>query len=475
LSESLVLSLIGGLAGTALAFEAIDVFKRFSPVDLPRMAEIRPDIGALVFAAVVALACTLLFGVAPAVGLAQTDPQKSLQQGSTRTQGSRRGLRMRSVLIGVQVFGCASLLLITGLFVKSLFTLVLSDRGFVTENVVTAEVALSRTGLYDNDQRRAAFDDAVLNRLRTVPGVTSAALMSAMPLEGETWIEGIFRPDKPNSRSPLWNVRWVSSQYFDLLGERLLAGRFLEDRDRNLQNAVISASSARAGWPGENAIGRQFRWRDKLFTVVGIVADSRINSLKDTPVNMLYLPYQTLPPFATVFLIRSAQDPKSTLTDVRRAIWSQDPDVTISRVKTLDQQVSDSLSSERFQTSVLIAFGVAALLLAMLGIYGVLSYATAERTQEIGLRMALGATRQMIYSLTMSQAFAPVLLGLASGLAASASAGRLIERLLYGVKGTDWSVALAVTLLLTSCASFAAFLPARRAASVDPMEALRTE
>lgn len=479
LSESLLLSILGGAAGIVLAFNGLSLFSRYSPVDLPRMTEIQPNFSVLLFAVLLVIGAALLFGIMPAINFVRTDPQKALQQSSARMYGSRQSRRLRLILIALQVFGCTALLLVTGLFAKSLLTLLRSDRGFDTGNVVTAEVNLPppplRAQAYKKDRQRIAFDDGVLARLHAFPGISAAALVSAMPLEGETWIEGIFRPDKSFDHRPLWNVRWVSAQYFDVVRERLIAGRFFEERDRDSNNAVISESSAKAGWLGENPIGRQFRWRDKMMTIIGVVADARTNSLKDSPVNMAYLPYRTLPPYATFFMVHTSQNPETLISDVRRAIWAQDPEVTIARVKTLDSQVKDSLSTERFQTFVLVAFGIAALSLAMLGVYGILSYTVAGRTQEIGVRMALGATRQRIYSLTMSEAAVPVALGLAVGWAASVIAGKFVQKLLYGVTATDWSVGVTVTMLLLACATLAAFLPARRAASVDPMQALRTE
>lgn len=212
LSESLVLSAVGGAGGILLAFDALALFKRYAPVDLPRMTEIQPNLSVLLFALLIAIGSALLFGIIPAIKLAGTDPQNALQQNSSRTQASRQTRRLRLSLIGLQVFGCTALLLITGLFAKSLLTLLRSDRGFDSGSVVTAEVNL-RVLAYDKEERRIAFDDGLLARLQTLPGVTSAALLSAMPLEGENWIEGIFRPDKPVKHPPLWNVRWVSSQY----------------------------------------------------------------------------------------------------------------------------------------------------------------------------------------------------------------------------------------------------------------------
>ena len=473
LAESLVLAIIGGAGGILLAFAALALFKRYAPLDLPRMAEIHPNPAVLLVAVLMVVGCGLLFGIVPALHFVRTDPQRALQQNTART-ASRQGRRFRLILIGVQVFGCTALLLVTGLFAKSLATLLGSDRGFETSNVVTAEVSLARQA-YAKDPQRIAFDDGVLNRLRALPGVTSAALVSAMPLEGETWIDGIFRPDRPTHHPPLSNFRWVSTQYFELLRERLVAGRFFKERDKNANSVIISEASAKAAWPGEDPVGRLLRWRNTNFTIIGVVADSHTNSLKLPPANMVYLPFHTLPPYSVFFMVRSSQSPEALLSNVRRAIWDQDPEVTIARVKTLDAQVKDSLSTERFQTFILIAFGIAALLLAMLGVYGILSYTVAGRTQEIGVRMALGATRQGIYSLTMLEAAIPVITGLVFGWAASIVAGRLVQKLLYGVTAVDWMVTLIVAILFVVCATAAAFVPARRAARVDPMQALRTE
>ncbi len=213
-----------------------------------------------------------------------------------------------------------------------------------------------------------------------------------MPLEGEKWIEGVQRVDRPGQES-LINLRWVSPGYFETMRESLVGGRFFEERDRNLNNAVLSEGLAKALWQDENPIGAQIATEGRTFNIIGVVADSRNTSLKTAPVRMAYLHYADRPPNTIVFAARGAQSANSILAGMRQAIWKYAPDITISRVKTLDSQLRDSLAAERFQTMVLVAFGIAALLLAMLGIYGVLSYSTATREQEIGVRIALGATR----------------------------------------------------------------------------------
>jgi ABC-type antimicrobial peptide transport system permease subunit len=238
---------------------------------------------------------------------------------------------------------------------------------------------------------------------------------------------------------------------------------------------IVSQGFARSVWPNENPIGAEVAVEGRKFTIIGVVADARIASLKSAPVNLAYAHYVDRPPFPNYFVVRGRQSAESLVPIIREAIWRHAPDVTIARVKTLDSQLADSLAVERFQTMMLIAFGAAALALAMLGIYGVLSYSVACRKQEIGIRMALGATRGTIYSLSLGETAAPVLAGVAAGLIASVFASRLIRDMLYGVQALDFSGALCGAVLFLAAAAAAAFLPARRAASVNPMDALRAE
>ena len=209
--------------------------------------------------------------------------------------------------------------------------------------------------------------------------------------------------------------------------------------------------------------------------MIGVVSDSRNTSLKSPPPRMAYVHYKDRPPYSTFFLIRAAGSASALASSMRQAIWKYAPGVTIARVKTLDSQLDDSLRTERFETSVLLSFGTAALLLAMLGIYGVLSYSIITRKQEIGVRMALGATRMSIYALTLAEAGSAVVAGLGTGLLASLMTGRVIQKLLYGVQVVDPAVILIVTIVFLASAAAAAFVPARRAASIDPMDALRAE
>ncbi len=474
LAETLLLTGAGGFAGIALAIAAVGLFVRFCPIALPRLAEVHVNLPILLFSILLVITAALLFGLLPAVQLLQADPQDALRQTNVHTQGSRQSRRLRQWLVGFQVFACTALLLVTGLFAKSLFRLLHNAKGFQTSHIALAEVDLSGKE-YAQDQKRSALDDALLRKLRALPGVQSAALVSAMPLTGETWIDGVFRADRPTKNPPLANVRWISPGYFETIREPLIAGRVFDDRDRNLPTVIISQATARAVWPHENPLGHRIRKDGKTYAVVGIVADARNNSLQLAPANMLYFHYKENPPDESVFLVRGLGNAHLLLSRLRQSVWNQVPDVEIESVKTLDSELAESVAPERFQATVLLSFGAAALLLAMLGIYGVLSYSVAGRQQEIGLRMALGATRQNIYALTMGEAVRPVCSGLILGWAASALSGRAIQSLLYDVKTVDLPVSLMVIVIFVGAAMAAAFLPARRAASVDPMQALRAE
>jgi predicted permease len=472
LTENLLLAVTGGMAGILLAFFGLDLFRRYSPIDLPRLSDVHLNFTVLLFSFVLTSAATVLGGLLPAMRLLKAVPQAALQQNNGRALGSRRGHYLRTWLIGLQVLGCTALLLVTGLFAKSLLHLFRQDKGFETGQVAIAEVGLS-SATNRSDQTRIAFDDAVLANLRTMPGIQTAALASAMPLEGESWIEPAQRPDRPHVETPLINLRWVSPGYFEATRQRLIAGRFLDDHD--LHATVLTESESRALWGNSDPIGGQVRIEGRIFTVVGVVADSRITSLKSAPVRMAYVHYKDRPPYSTVFLVRSTGAADAVVSGMRQAIWKQDPDATVARIKTLDAQLADSLATERFETLVLLSFGGAALLLAMLGIYGVLSYSVATRRQEIGVRMALGATKSRIYWLTLSEVGTPVVAGLATGLLANLLAGRLIQSLLYGVRTVDPAVILLVVVLFLLAAAAAACLPAHRAASIEPMDALRSE
>ncbi len=468
LAEVLILSFTGGALGIALAFFAVHRFAGYAALAIPRTTTVTINPTVLILSVFLTVGASVLFGVLPALRVLRIRPQQALQSG-TRSSGSRGSNLLRRSLVGAQVFACTTLLLVAGLLAKSLIHLSTFDRGFSTDHVVAADVIL-----YTNDKDRISFDDGILQKLRSLPGVHSATLGNRLVLTGEYWIDGVNPVDQP-SNGVLANYRWIGPDYFTTIQQHILEGRALDERDRTQTNAVISEATAKAVWPGQNAIGRQFDRRGHHYTIVGIAADAHNNSLRAAPANMVYLPYWDNPPWATYFLVRSTQDPTQLIESVRSTIWSYNPNVTIARVHTLDSQLSDSLAPEHLETGIFVAFGAAALLLALLGIYGTLSYSVEARTKEVGIRMALGATRESVYTLMLGTIIAPVLFGLALGCLASLSIGRSLQALLYNTSPTDLTVMLPVVLLFALAAVAATALPCRRAAKIEPMEALRTE
>jgi predicted permease len=473
LAEVAILSLIGGTLGVALAIFAVHRFAGYAQLAIPRTGTITVNFTVLSLSVLLTVGASLVFGVLPALRVLRVKPQQALQ-GMGRTSGSRRSSLLRRSLVGAQVFACTTLLLVAGLFAKSLIHLSSMDRGFSVNHVVSADVILQGSN-FSHDKDRASFDDGVLEKLRALPGVQSASLVSTMLLTGESWIDGVVVAGKTNNESQLANYRWISPGYFSTLQQRIIEGRTLDEHDRTAKNAVISEATAKAVWPGQSPINRQFQRNGNTLTVVGVVADAHNNSLRTAPVNMVYLPYWDNPPYGTYFLVRGAQDPTLLTEAVRNTIWSYNPNVTIARVHTLDSQLSDFLAPEHLETGIFAAFGAAALLLALLGIYGTLSYSVEARTQEVGIRMALGATRPSVYRLMLGTIVAPVVIGLALGCIASLTIGKSLSALLYGTSPTDLSVILPVLCIFALAAVVATSLPCRRAAMIEPIEALRTE
>jgi predicted permease len=472
LAEVLILSFIGGALGIAFAYFAVHRFAGYAQLAIPRTGAITINPTVLGLSILLTVGSAVLFGVLPALRVLHIRPQQALQSG-TRSSGSRGSNLLGRSLVGAQVFACTTLLLVAGLLAKSLIHLSTFDRGFSTGHVVAADVYLQGK-TFSEDKARSTFDDGVLEKLRILPGVQSVSLVSYMLLTGESWIDGVVPTDHPHD-SPLANYRWIGPDYFTTIQQHIVEGRALDEHDRNAKNAVISEATAKAVWPGQSPLGRQFKRNGNILTVVGIVADAHNNSLRAAPANMVYLPYWDNPPWATYFLIRSTQDPTKLIESVRSTIWSYNPNVTIARVHTLDSQLSDSLAPEHLETGIFVAFGAAALLLALLGIYGTLSYSVEARTKEVGIRMALGATRESVYTLMLGTIIAPVVLGLTFGCIASLSIGRSLQALLYNTSPTDLTVMLPVVFLFAVAAVAATALPCHRAAKIEPMEALRTE
>jgi predicted permease len=312
-----------------------------------------------------------------------------------------------------------------------------------------------------------------------LPGVVSAGFSSAPLMNGETWIDGLVAlpapAEVPLQDRPMANLRWASPGFLPTMGIRLLAGRMFTEPDRGKQVALLSESAARKLWPGQNAVGRSFLDDEKTFTVIGVIADARSEDLSSAPVAMVYFPHWLQPVSQSFFAVRTAEDPRVLAASVRTAITQLEPEAAITHVETMDEVVGASVAERQFEFAVLLAFAGVALLLAALGLYGVLSYSVAERAREMGVRIALGSPREALYLLVFRQAAFPVMAGVAGGLAAAWLGGHVIASLLFQVKPYDVTSALLVIVVLAATAIAACYWPARRAAQVEPMQALRME
>jgi len=485
LTESLVLALAGGTAGIALAFGGVRLLLAIAPANLPRLDEVKVSLPVLIFSAGLSIAAAILFGMLPALRSLRVAPQAALQTNSTRAANTQESQRTRTLMVAAQVACTVVLLIVTSLALRSFSNLMRQNRGFDSSHVTLAQVDLfaPQYGDFSNTFKDAKmrFTDRTLAALNQLPGVQSVALTSVTPLTGETWVDNIFRPDHPvpTGQEPRINVRWINPDYLPTMQIPLISGRNLTAADRaNPYVVLISERTAHEAFPGENPVGKKIASLvpddSHPTTVIGVVADTRINGLKDTAA-MVYAPYWAFTPWTLSFLVRSAQPSDALTPEIRRAIWQIDPQVAIPTLKSMDDQVSDSVATDRFQAIVLSGFGAAALLLALLGVYGVLAYSVSLRRREFGIRIALGSGKSALIGLVLRQAAQPVLLGTVAGLTMALIALHWVGSLLYQTPVMDPLAVGGSVLLLLVAAAIAAIVPARRAASTDPMRALRTE
>lgn len=482
LADSFVLAGAGGALGILLSFVGVRLFVAAAPRYTPRLNTIEVSWPVLLGAAALSILTAFFFGLLPALRSMRVDPQTALQTASSRVSSSRETQHTRHLLVAAEIACTLALLIITGLLARSFATLLTQDRDFDSSRVTLAQAFLYAPQYGDtvkgSEKVRAAFDDRALADLGRIPGVQSVAMTSEQPMAGETWIDIIERPDRPlpPNLTPDANIRWISPSYASTLRIPLIAGRDLNDEDKqHPTNALISQKAAQAIWPGENPIGRVFTLgQGTQYTVVGVLADARINDLRSTA-NMVYLPYWDNAWWRADFLIRSAQPTSALTTSIQRTIWNIDPQVAIPMISSLNDQVAVSVAPERFQAMLLSSFGIAALLLAVLGIYGVLAYSVSLRQQEFGIRVALGCDKSRLMTLVGRQALFPVCGGIVAGLALAFLATRWVHSLLYQTSPADPTAIFGSIVLLAAAALIAALLPARRAAQIQPMQVLRNE
>jgi putative ABC transport system permease protein len=482
LTESVLLALVGGSLGILFAIWGSDLLLAIAPSTLPRLGETRIDGGVLLFTLLVSLATGVLFGLAPALQSSRIGLSERLKEGD---RGSTAGhARLRNGLIVSEVALALMLLIAAGLLIESFAQLARVRPGFNPESILTFNIALPDNP-YEDRAKAAAFFDDVVRRIENLPGVKSAAAGNVLPLSGAEEVDGFQIEGRPTAPGLVQtaNFRWITPDYFKALQIPVQRGRAFTERDK--QNApevaIIDETMARLYFGGINPIGQRFKaTNDKkqpIFReIVGIVGDVRHTSLDAKPGPHVYLPHaQSGLQLMTVAVRSSGTEPSALLQMVRREVAVVDPNVPIAEIRTMQEMVASSVAPWRFTMALLSVFAGVALLLASVGIYGVLAYAVNQRRREIGIRMSLGAQRRDVLQLFLRQGMAVTFFGIVLGLGGAWAATRIMRSLLYSVSPTDPLVFLAVPLTFAAVALLASFFPARKAARVNPVIALRSE
>jgi predicted permease len=481
LTESLMLALLGGLLGFLFARWGVALIIASSPGDIPRLDEVSIDGRVLLFTFAASLLTGMLFGLVPALQSAKVDLNTALKEGARRSSGTTRH-RLRRYLVVAEIALALVLLIGAGLLINSFKRLLDVDPGFNPQNVLTMQLYLpgSQDGM---DQQKTAFLSQALERIRTIPGVESAGLANCLPITGgpNTDFEIIGRPVPDIGDEPSADIRIIDTDYFRALKIPLRQGRWFTERDtaRAPQVMVINETMARRFWPGEDALGKRVTmkdWGDPLTgEIIGVVGDVKANGLDTETGSMIYWPHTQFPTGFNRVVIRTTSDPSNLIAAVKHQVWSVNKNQPIADIKSMEQVLAASVARRRFNMALLGGFAVIALLLASVGIYGVMSYTVTQRTREIGIRMALGAARRDIIRMVMQQGVSLALLGIGAGLVGALALTRLLSSLLFGVSATDPITFITISLILTGVALGACFVPARRATKVDPMIALRYE
>jgi predicted permease len=480
LTESTILAAIGTLVALVLAHAVLQTVLAYAPIDLPRMDEVRLDGRIFVFMAVLAAFTSLACGLLPAWHFARADPQDAMKSVSRTSTSGRAAGRFRSVLVGSEVALSAVCLVAAGLLLHSFVRLTRVDPGFSSERVVTVDLSLPGVR-YPNPPKRVEFYRTLLSEVSVLPGVVSAGITNALPVTARggnsvIYVEGV---PLPAIDQPLADIRNVNPGFFPTMGIRLRAGSFLSESDRDGQTAVISISLAERAWPNEQPLGRRFRIghpQSPVYEVVGVVDDVRGFSLSgNLQFPTVYVPYWRRAFNQISIAVKTTDDPAATYALIHRTIRRLDSELPIPAMQTMDDVVLASVAPRQFQMRLVLLFGIVALLLAGLGVYSVVSYSVAQRTSELGLRMALGATPRTVARSVLNRAMIPVALGLGAGLVMAVGAGRAVRVMLFDVSPLDPLTLVSVSLVLLTVGALACYLPARRAMRVDPLNALRTE
>ncbi|HEX3554071.1 MAG TPA: ABC transporter permease [Thermoanaerobaculia bacterium] len=485
LTESLALALAGGALGVLGAWWTLRAFAAWLPPSLVLPTGWTLNLPVLLFTLGLTLLAGVVAGLAPTLHTTRPDLAGTLRDGTRAGAGTAGGRRTRSGLVIAETALAVLLVVGAGLLVRSFLRLTAVDPGFRPHGVLALDLLLPESK-YDSAARLTGFFDSVIERLRALPGVAAVGGVSSLPLRGDENIVFVFvegRPLPEPGKEPLADRRSATPGYFPALGIPLLQGRLFDQRDaaKAPPVALIDEVMARAYWPGADPLGKRFNLRrpgqgePSWITVIGVVRNVRHSGLRIDARPQFYLPLTQSPRSALSLVVRTKGDPKDLFGDVRRAVYATDPDQPIEKLATMEQVISQSVAGQRFNMVLLGAFAALALALAAVGIYGITSYSVAQRTREMGLRMALGAQASTVLWMVLKEAGALAAVGLAAGLALALGATRVMASLLFGVPATDPATFAAVALALGAVALAAAWLPGRRATRVDPMVALRAE
>jgi putative ABC transport system permease protein len=482
LTESLMLSLAGGGLGLLLAVWGTNALIALAPENIPRIDEVGFDARVFGFTLAVSLVTGLLFGLIPTFHSSKPDLNEALKESSRGSLGSATGKRLRGALVSIEVALSLVLLIGAGLMIKSFVRLQQMDLGFNPDQVLTVNLSVS-SSRYPEDRQQVAFFQEALARLQSVPGVQSAAATTGLPLTlnlsgSDFRIEG--RPEPEAGKEMIINTRSVSPGYFKTLGISLIKGRDFSDRDKSdaPAAAIINNDLARIYFPGEDPIGKRITFDDgqSWMSIVGIIGDVKQLGLDSNAKPEVYFPYlQVTSPRMSIVVRTTTSNPLSLIAAMKSQMQTIDKDLPLDNAKTMQQLLAESTSGRRFNMLLLAVFAGVALVLAIVGIYGVMSYAVSQRTQEIGIRMALGARAVDVLKLVVKNGMSLALIGVAIGLAGSFALTRLLASLLFQVTPTDRTTFAGVAVCLIVVAFLACFIPARRATKVDPLVALRNE
>lgn len=480
LTESLVVAMLGAAVGLGIAAWSLQFISAIDSQNLPRFGEISIDWRVLGFTLVVSCLSGLLFGLAPAISGAKADLNTSLKEGAEASTGCTRSGSSQALVVP-QLALAVVLLVGAGLLGNSFVRLLRVNPGFNPSGVLAVQLFLSPVEYPERDPKGALVLQQMIEKVRGIPGVRSAGLVTALPITGgastDFVIEG--RPLPPANDEPSADIRSVDASYFRVMGISLLAGREFTEADNSTAKRVmlINRTMARQYWPNENPIGRRVTMKDwgppLTGEIVGVVGDVKTNGLDEAVGPMIYWPYSQFQELFNTIVVRGDGELSQLVPAIKAAIWAVSKNQPISTIETMGQVLSESLARRRLYMTLLCVFASAALLLAGVGIYGMVSYSVSRRLREMGIRMALGAKRKDVLWLVLVQGARVAFLGIAVGIAGALGLTRLMASLLFGMTATDPTTYLAAATVLTLVALFASYVPARRATRVDPMAALR--